>query len=102
MQQQISPFIQSELDLLIDTVEDRYCRSRKDFNQNQISSTFQSQIRKIAQIIENNDLPFNSQTFDNDYVIFKLDSPLNFNDEVQAACLPPSKEYHGLDSAEEQ
>ena len=39
---------------------------------------------------------------DNDYIILKLDSPLDFNDDVQPACLPPSKSYLGLDSTEEQ
>ena len=94
----------SELDLLIDTVEDRYFRIRKDSKQNQISSTSQSQVRKIAQIIKHPDLEY--QEIDgkayNDYVIFKLDIPFIFNDDVQSACLPPSKEYLGLGSSEEQ
>ena len=91
-----------ELDLLKDTVEDRYFRIKKDFMKIRKTQVPFSQVRKIAQIIENNDLPYNSFTKDNDYVIFKLDGPLDFNNDVQAACLPPSDAYLGLTSSGEQ
>ena len=46
------------------------------------------QVRGISQVISNPDLPYNSQTIDNDWLIVKLDSPLELNDDVQPACLP--------------
>ena len=45
---------------------------------------------------------FNSTTFDNDFVILKLDSPLVFNADVQPACLPPSASYLDTSSTEER
>jgi len=60
------------------------------------------QVKSIAQVIDNTDLPFNSQTFENDFVIIKLDSALILNNDVQPACLPPSNTYLGLGSTEEQ
>ena len=33
-------------------------------------------------------MPYNSGTINNDWVIVKLDSPLELNDDVQPACLP--------------
>ena len=38
----------------------------------------------------------------NDWIILKLNSSLDFNNDVQPACLPPSKAYLGLDSREEK
>jgi len=46
------------------------------------------QVRGISQVISNNDLPYNSNSLNNDWVIVKLDSPLELNDDVQPACLP--------------
>jgi trypsin len=60
------------------------------------------QDRKIAQIIENTESPYNPSTYENDFVIFKLDSPLDFDNDVQPACLPPSTAYLDLTSTEEQ
>ena len=45
---------------------------------------------------------FNSTTFDNDFVILKLDSPLVFNADVQPACLPSSASYLDTSSTEER
>jgi len=46
------------------------------------------QVRGISQVISNNDLPYNSNSLNNDWVIVKLDSPLELNDNIQPACLP--------------
>merc|ERR1712088_952146 len=46
------------------------------------------QVRGISQVISNNDLPYNSNSLNNDWVIVKLDSPLELNDDIQPACLP--------------
>ena len=53
-------------------------------------------------MISNNDLPYNSQTLDNDWIIAKLESPLEMNSDVQAACLPSSSEYLSLSSTEDR
>ena len=37
-------------------------------------------------------------THDNDYIILKLGSPLQFNENVQPACLPSSSSFLDLDS----
>ena len=78
------------------------CYDQEGLQRNQFSNTFQSQVRKIAQIIENTESPYNPSTYENDYVIFKLDIPLDFDDDVQPACLPPSTAYLDLTSTEEQ
>merc|ERR1719491_801115 len=41
-------------------------------------------------------------TLDNDFVILKLDSPLELNADVQPACLPSSAAYLGVSSSEER
>ena len=41
---------------------------------------------------------YEKHTHDNDYIILKLGSPLQFNENVQPACLPSSSSYLGLDS----
>jgi len=46
------------------------------------------QVRGISQVISNNDLPYNSNSLNNDWVIVKLDSPLELNNNIQPACLP--------------
>merc|ERR1712088_186047 len=46
------------------------------------------QVRGISQVISNPDLPYNSNSLNNDWVIVKLDSPLELNDNIQPACLP--------------
>merc|ERR1739844_6653 len=46
------------------------------------------QVRGISQVISNTDLPYNSNSLNNDWVIVKLDSPLELNDDIQPACLP--------------
>ena len=65
-----------------------------------IKKTFLSQEKDIASIIWNNDIGFvyEKHTHDNDYIILKLGSPLQFNEKVQPACLPSSSSYLGLDS----
>ena len=59
-----------------------------------------SQIKDIASIIWNHEIGFvyEKHTHDNDYVILKLGSPLQFNEHVQPACLPSSSSFLGLDS----
>ena len=59
-----------------------------------------SQVKDIAEIILNNTVGFvyEKDTYDNDYIILKLGSPLQFNENVQPACLPSSSSYLGLDS----
>ena len=42
----------------------------------------------VASGIWNYEFPFNNPAYNNDYVILKLASPLNFNENVQPACLP--------------
>merc|ERR1712062_49704 len=47
-----------------------------------------NQIRKIANLIWNEEYPHNGNTDDNDVVIMKLTKPLKFNSKVKPACLP--------------
>ena len=65
-----------------------------------IKKSFLSQVKDIASIIWNNDIGFvyEEHTHDNDYIILKLGSPLQFNKNVQPACLPSSSTFLGLDS----
>merc|ERR1719211_707461 len=56
----------------------------------------------ISQVISNNDLPYDSQTTNNDWVIAKLSSPLTLNSDVQAACLPSSSSYFSTSFSEER
>merc|ERR1711953_1648640 len=67
-----------------------------------LSKTSGGQVRGISQVISNTDLPYNSQTTNNDWVIAKLDSPLTLGGDVQAACLPSSASYLPTDSTEER
>merc|ERR1712203_900850 len=62
------------------------------------------QVRNIAQIVWNTNAGFtyNPNTLDNDFVILKLDSPLELNADVQPACLPSSAAYLGVSSTEEK
>jgi hypothetical protein len=62
-----------------------------------------SQIKDIAQIIWNfaEGMRFNRNTFENDFVILKLGSPLKFNVNVQPACLPTSENFVSVDSTED-
>ena len=39
-----------------------------------------------------NNNQYNPSTFENDFAILKLDSPLELNDDVKPACLPTSSE----------
>ena len=39
-------------------------------------------------------------TLENDYVILKLDNPLDFNDDVRPACLPSSSDFLDINSGE--
>ena len=58
------------------------------------------QVKDIADIVFNNEIGFvyDKHNHDNDYVILKLGSPLQFNENVQPACLPSSSSFLGLDS----
>merc|ERR1712156_1138736 len=58
------------------------------------------QVRNIAQVMNNNQ--YNPSTFENDFAILKLDSPLEFNDDVKPACLPTSSDYLDVSSTEER
>merc|ERR1711971_517060 len=62
------------------------------------------QIRNIASIVWNTNAgqTYNSGTLDNDFVILKLESPLQLNADVQPACLPSSDEYLDVSSTEER
>ena len=59
-----------------------------------------SQVKDIAGIVFNNETGFvyEKHNFDNDYIILKLGSPLQFNENVQPACLPSSPSFLSLDS----
>ena len=46
------------------------------------------QVRSVVQNIWNQDLEYNEETRNNNWIILKLDTPLDFNDEVQPVCLP--------------
>ena len=59
-------------------------------------------MKGISQVIKNNDLPYNGNTLNNDWVILKLDSSLTLGGDVQAACLPSDSSYLGLSETEEQ
>ena len=50
----------------------------------------------------NDGFEFNGTTFDNDFVIVKLGSPLQFDDNVQPACLPSSPNYLDFDTSEDR
>jgi trypsin len=65
-----------------------------------LDKTDGGQERSISQVISNTDLPYNSQTTNNDWVIAKLSSPLEMNGNVQAACLPSSASYLPTTSTE--
>jgi len=54
------------------------------------SSSSGGQVRKVAEIILNQEFPYHSVAAGYDFVILKLDSPLEFNADVQPACLPTS------------
>ena len=56
------------------------------------------QVRKVKEIILNQEFPYHSVAAGYDFVIFKLDTPLEFNEEVQPACLPTSDFYPEYDS----
>ena len=59
------------------------------------------QVRGISQVISNTDLPYDSETTNNDWLIVKLDSPLLMGGDVHAACLP-SPSYLPATSTEER
>ena len=61
-------------------------------------------VRNIAQLIWNTNpgFEYNSQTFDNDFVILKLDGALEFNDDIRPACLPSSTDYLDMISTEDE
>ena len=61
-------------------------------------------VKNVAQIIwnYNSGFVYNQYTLENDFVILKLGSPLEFNQDVQPACLPPSTSYLDINSSEER
>ena len=61
-------------------------------------------VRNIGQLIWNTNpgFEYQSQTFDNDYVILKLDVALEFNDDIRPACLPSSTDYLDMNSTEDE
>merc|ERR1711971_825142 len=62
------------------------------------------QVRNIAQIVWNTNAgqTYNSGTLDNDFVILKLASPLELNEDVKPACLPSSAGYLDVSSSEDR
>ena len=65
---------------------------------------FPYQLKDIAEVIWNTNegFEFNGTMFYNDFVILKLGSPLQFDDNVQPACLPSSQKYLDSDTTEER
>ena len=61
-------------------------------------------MRVISHIIWNNNPGFEYDhiSLDNDVVILKLGAPLDLNDNVKPACLPPSADYLDMSSTEER
>ena len=57
-------------------------------------------MRSIQRIISNPYLEYNDVTSNNDWIILKLSSPLELNDNVFPACLP-SADYLNTSSTEE-
>ena len=53
----------------------------------------------VAQNIWNQDQVFDPDEGNNDWIILKLDSPLNFNEDVQPACLPTQNWFPELDAS---
>ena len=45
---------------------------------------------------------YDPETYDNDFVILKLASDLEFDNDTQPACLPPSTNYLDINSTEER
>ena len=62
------------------------------------SASSGGQVRKVAKIILNQEHPYHSVAAGYDFVIYKLDTPLAFNENVQPACLPTSDFYPEYDS----
>ena len=65
---------------------------------------FPYQLKDIAEVIWNTNegFEFDGTMFYNDFVILKLGSPLQFDDNVQPACLPSSQKYLDFDITEER
>ena len=61
-------------------------------------------MKDVHDTILNNDFgfEFNEKTLDNDFIILKLGSPLIFNEDIQPACLPSSKDYLSYNSTEDR
>ena len=57
-----------------------------------IDRSNQEQVRKIDKILYNQEMPYSSDTLDNDIILMKLQEPLGFNFFVQPACLPNENE----------
>ena len=57
-----------------------------------IDRSNQEQVRKIDKILYNQEMPYSSDTLDNDIILMKLQEPLEFNFFVQPACLPNENE----------
>ena len=53
----------------------------------------------VSQNIWNQDLVYNASSFSNDWIILKLESPLDFNEDVQPACLPTPNWFPELDAS---
>ena len=61
-------------------------------------------MKDVNYTILNTDFGFqyNDHTNDNDFIILKLGSPLIFNEDIQPACLPSSKDYLSYNSTEDR
>ena len=64
-----------------------------------VGFVFFKQVRTVVQNVWNQDLEYNEETKNNNWIILKLDIPLDFNDNVQPACLPSPNWFPDRDSS---
>merc|ERR1712106_221750 len=78
--------------------------SGKSIRAGSIQKSSGGQVRNIASLVwnTNSGFTYNPSTLDNDFVILKLDSPLELNEEVKPACLPSSAGYLDVSSSEDR
>merc|ERR1719483_1681373 len=78
--------------------------SGKSIRAGSIQKSSGGQVRNIASLVwnTNSGFTYNPSTLDNDFVILKLDSPLELNVEVKPACLPSSAGYLDVSSSEDR
>merc|ERR1719483_2014458 len=78
--------------------------SGKSIRAGSIQKSSGGQVRNIASLVwnTNSGFTYNPSTLDNDFVILKLDSPLELNEDVKPACLPSSAGYLDVSSSEDR